>query len=99
MPVPGFDVPGNYYEPDCEEPEDERPKEQSMTDVLACDHPNCECDYDCERNDKHDEWLKENPYICAGCGEKIDTITQNSTTEVMTGKRYHDSCYETRNRK
>jgi hypothetical protein len=31
MPVPGFDVPGNYYEPDCEEPEDERSKEQSMS--------------------------------------------------------------------
>lgn len=29
MPVPGFDVPGNYYEPDCEEPD-----EESMSEMI-----------------------------------------------------------------
>lgn len=30
-----------------------------MKDVLPCDWPQCECSYECERQDKHDEWLKE----------------------------------------
>lgn len=28
-------------------------------DLVVCDWPQCECDYECEREDKHKEYLKE----------------------------------------
>jgi CRISPR/Cas system-associated protein Csm6 len=31
----------------------------SGIDVLPCDWPQCECDYECERQDKHEEFLRE----------------------------------------
>lgn len=30
-----------------------------MSDTLYCDWPQCECSHECERQDKHDEYLKE----------------------------------------
>jgi hypothetical protein len=30
-----------------------------IREILPCDFPQCECDYECERQDKHDAWLKE----------------------------------------
>lgn len=62
MPVPGFDVPGNYYEPDEEEPEEKYdPGEEcgrwdqnakgGMHPVGLCRLAGTEwCDWECPHN-------------------------------------------------
>ncbi|MCS3690985.1 ASCH/PUA domain-containing protein [Bradyrhizobium elkanii] len=39
-------------------PEAQAPEGPKIT-PLACDWPQCECGYNCERNDKHEDWIKE----------------------------------------
>lgn len=39
MPVPGWDVPGNYYEPDVEEPEEKAMDKETIQTILDLINP------------------------------------------------------------